>query len=171
MRTLSYLCISITVILHFSFCSNSISPDDEDENVEVVYSNSFESSDDTIGWKGNIELSNNTSLNGGNTSIRVSGRCIVPHVYFTFSSIEEDCSLMFRCWGKNLMIGGSVSISNIKNPSQEIFIFVDYKSWHKYISLDTLICHASDTLMLCLNSGGDNPSAMLIDNIEIIKIK
>ncbi len=69
------------------------------------------------------------------------------------------------------MTGGVVTLSNSDNAFTGINVFVENKSWHKYTSLDTLFCHASDTLMLCLNSGGVNPSAMLIDNIEIIKVK
>ena len=166
-----YLYLSIAVILLFSYCSNSTSSDEKEDNVDVFYSNSFESPSDTIGWKGNIELNNDTPRNGGNKSIRVSGGCIWPHTYFLFHSIREDCSLIIRCWGKDLLIGGSVYLGNIENPYEGIYINVDNKSWYKYTSLDTLICHASDTLMISLNSGGDNPSAMIIDNIEIIKVK
>jgi len=167
MKKLLYIFISMTVIFLLSFCSNSISPDE----VEVFYFNSFESSNDTIGWKGYIELSNDTPQNGGNKSIRVSGGCIVPHVYFSFYSIEEDCSLIIRFWGKNLMTGGVVSLGYGENAYPSINVFIENKSWYKYTSLDTLFCQASDTLKLCLNSGGFNPSAMLIDNIEIIKVK
>ncbi len=167
MMKLLYLFISMTLILLLSFCSNSVSPDE----VEVFYFNSFESPSDTIGWKGYLELSNDTPVNGGKKSIRVSGGCIVPHVYFSFYTIGEDCSLILRFRGKNLMVGGVVTLSNSDNVLPGINVFVENKSWQKYTSLDTLSCQASETLMLCLNSAGDNPSAMLIDKIEIIKVK
>ena len=170
MKIIFYVFISVAIIFLISFCSTSTSYETEDEIADLIYSNSFESLKDVINWKGHIELKSDTPRNGGKKSIRVLGGCIIPHTYYLFQPIGENCSLIIRFWGKNLMTGGSVNLSDIKNSFREISVSVEDKSWKKYISSDTLVCHSLDTLMLSFNSGGVKPSAMLIDNIEIIKV-
>lgn len=134
-----------------------------------IYYNSFEESSDTAGWKGGVYLYDEAPENGGQKSLFVSGGCIVPHVYFDFDPLPEDCRLIVKCWGKNLDAGGGLMLSSGLNA--QISISISETGWTSYESVDTLFCAANSDLRLELMSGGFVPSSMLVDLIEIFKVK
>ena len=146
---------------------------DQDPVFSIVsfYFNSFESSSDTAGWYGISvgDIVEEAPTVGGKYSLEVSGGCVIPHAYYRFIPITEDCSLVLKCWGKNLSNGGSISLYT-ENQSGSIHISVSESVWTNYISEDTLHCMPGNTLMLELNSGGIISSAMLIDQIEITEV-
>ena len=164
----------VFVLLFFLFsfvsCEELSGPDPDNPN-ESFYFNSFESSSDTAGWYG---VSDNNFIEeapkgGGKQSLKVSGGCVIPHAYYRIDSIADDCSLVLKCWGKNLSNGGSVSLYT-ENISGSLHISVTEMSWTSYICEDTLHCIAGSSLRLELNSGGILPSSMLVDQIEISKV-
>jgi hypothetical protein len=139
---------------------------------EIVYSNSFESDSDTIGWQGfgTFEFRPDAPIEGGNRSLFVSGGCPVPHASVELDTLREDCSLIIHCYGKNLAIGGLVALALCQDELKEIAITINDSNWNKYSS-DTLFCAANQSVKLSLSSGGIVSSSMLVDLIEIIKIK
>jgi hypothetical protein len=140
---------------------------------KVLYSNSFENYQDTIGLQGygSFQIRKEASPNGGIQSLFISGGCIVPHAYFQLNIIDEDCSVILQCWGKSLLNGGSVSIKADQYNSSAIGIMVTDSVWTFYESKDTLQCKANQPLLLNFMSGGFVPGSMLVDQVKIIKIK
>jgi hypothetical protein len=139
----------------------------------VIYSNSFESSDDTIGWHVNADIQFHLEAppNGGEQSLYVSGGCIVPHFWTELGPFEKDIFLLLRCWGKNLGIGGGVSIEVEGDyPRAASHIYINQKEWTYYESKDTLFCPAGKEIILSMVSGGFVSSAMLVDLVEIINV-
>jgi hypothetical protein len=139
---------------------------------DSFYFNSFESSSDTIGWYG-ISIENfmeEAPKAGGKYSVRISGGCVIPHAYYLSDPLSEDCSLVLKCWGKNLSHGGSVGLV-ADNQSGGIHITVSESAWTRYTCEDTLHCTAGSRVRIELISGGFLPSSMLVDQIEVSKAK
>jgi len=156
--------------LAFLSCEKNLDME-ADYPIDSFYFNSFERSSDTVGWYGIYENSivEEAPKLGGRYSLVVSGGCIVPHAYYQFATLTEDCNLILKCWGKNLSNGGSLSLYMEDHPDR-VHISVSEASWTKYISEDTLHCAAGSVLVLELNSGGIISSAMLVDQIEITEV-
>jgi len=140
------------------------------ETEEVFYSNSFETSQDTVGWQGIIDFRNDAPVNGGSRSLFISDGCIIPHAWVNAVTIAEDGLYSLRCWGKNLMDGGTVYLQVGSRGLDRSYIQIRDTLWTYYVSPDTLLCIEGDTLLLAMYSGGFVPSAMLVDEIEIFKI-
>ena len=162
--------IFVILLFFFSFLSCEKDQDPVYQN-DSFYFNSFESSSDTAGWYGISEYNivEEAPKAGGKNSLNVSGGCVIPHAYYRIDPLIEDCSLVLKCWGKNLSNGGSVSLLT-ENHSGSIHISVSETSWTDYISKDTLHCLTGSSLILELISGGLKPSSMLVDLIEITKV-
>lgn len=133
-----------------------------------IYFNSFEKESDLTGWEGYYVLRNDTPISGGHQSLYISGGCVVPHAYYKLGPYDEDLKLSIQCWGKNLVLGGSVNLQTVDHTSS-IFLSIQDKNWKYYTTDSVLFCPAGKKLQLSLSSGGIISSAMLIDNIEIIK--
>lgn len=136
------------------------------------YFNSFESTSDTAGWYG---ISTDHRIEdapavGGRYSIQISGGCVIPHARYIFSPLAESLDLVLKCWGKNLSNGGSVNLYTM-DYSKAAHISVSESSWTRYQCEDTLHCSKGDTLVLDLISGGFLPSAILIDQLEIMELE
>ncbi len=141
-----------------------------------IYFNSFESPSDTVGWYGiSVEyLLEDSPVGGGMQSVQISGGCIIPHAYIWIDPLDEDCSLVLRCWGKNMSYGGSVRLIMVDpwmdDPLETVSISVQETSWTYYSSEDTLHYVAGSRLRIELNSGGIMASAMRVDQLEISKV-
>jgi hypothetical protein len=135
---------------------------------EVVYFTSFEKDVDTSGLRGygHLQLRNEAPPKGGNRSLFVFGGCIWPHGSIGLKPLDHDSRLMIRCWGKNLGIGGSVSLG-IDDFRKSIHITVQNQEWTAYESSDTRFYPAGSKLSLSVGAGGIAPSAMLVDLIEV----
>jgi photosystem II stability/assembly factor-like uncharacterized protein len=138
---------------------------------QVIYSNSFESTQDTVGWSGYMEFRDDTPPDGGNQSVYISGGCIWPHAWIELGPFDYDGFYKVRCWGKNLGIGGSVSINDVEGFSPEVSVFINESEWTFYESIDTLFCPAGKRIVLSLGAGGIVWSAMLIDKVEVINVQ
>jgi hypothetical protein len=144
---------------------------------EKIYFNSFETERDTIGIRGYgfIGLRNDAPDIGGRKSLLVSGGCLIPHAYIELPAVNYDRSVMLRCWGKNLAVGGEVILSNNKIdstgfPNKSVSISVQDTVWRFYKS-DVLQCPAGTPLTLTMNSGGCILSIMLVDLLEVIMVE
>lgn len=137
-----------------------------------IYFNSFESPSDTVGWYGIIMeyLVEDAPAGGGRQSVQISGGCIIPHAYVWIDPLDENCSLVLRCWGKNMSYGGSVRLI-MDDPRETVSIPVQETSWTYYNCEDTLQYVAGSRLRIELNSGGIIGSAMRIDQLEISKVE
>ena len=73
----------------------------------IIYSNSFESPQDTVGMRGNgmIEFSSDVPPGSGIKSLYISGGCIWPHASIELGPFYKDGLFLLRCWGKDLEIG------------------------------------------------------------------
>lgn len=151
-----------------SSCDYTLGPDFPGGN--HIYFSSFESPQDTVGWRGGMQFRNEAAPNGGRQSVFISGGCVHPHADIEFDGIDQDSHLLLRCWGKNLASGGGVELHVADDWSKTIHIFVADSTWKFYESADTLFWPAHQRLNLSMSSGGFKPSAMLVDRIEVIRI-
>jgi len=135
----------------------------------VLFFTSFESETDTSGWQGvsTSQFRTDAPLNGGAQSLFISGGCVIPHASYAISALENDSYLILRCWGKNLGIGGSVTLGLASQWPEGLHITIEDSVWTEYTSSDTLFCPKGEGLLLALFAGGIVPSAMEVDLIEI----
>lgn len=161
--------VVIFISLTVSSCSNSLESDEPD----IFYFNSFENTSDLSKWLGfgTQEIRNDSPSGCGQYSVYISGGCDIPHAYIEFPELSQSCSLIVKCFGKNLLRGGSVTLRNRSKENSQIRISISDSSWRGYESWDTLICEKNDKLSLELSSGGFVHSAMLVDAVEIKIIK
>jgi hypothetical protein len=138
----------------------------------VVYSNSFESLQDTVGWRGSMQFRNDAAPDCGNQSLFISGGCVWPHAWIELGPYDNNGYYIIRCWGKDLQIGGSISIEVDGDfPRDQIGIAVNDKEWTHYESDRTLYCPAGRRIVLSMGAGGIVPSAMLVDKLEIVNVQ
>jgi hypothetical protein len=168
-RAIIYCCF---VFLAFLGCKDQ-GTNESDGIGELIYSNSFESQSDTIGWTGygSLVFDPSTPPRGGSQSARISGGCPVPHACTKVRVQSEGGVFMLQCWGKNLALAGTVELYTTSNPFAGISVQVADTAWTRYRSDNSLICPAGDTLVLAMNSGGIVSSAMLVDLVEIYRIQ
>ncbi|MBI3005114.1 MAG: hypothetical protein HYY49_06810 [Ignavibacteriales bacterium] len=162
----------IVFLAFLSLCCDPLVAPNAEGARELIYFSSFEKDADTSGWQGyGFGLSNEAPQNGGSRSLGVSGGCIWPHALLQLKPIQEDSRLIIRCVGKNLAIGGGVSLELAGDYRRSIHISVQDTAWRAYESADTLFCPAGSTLNLSLGAGGIVYSAMLVDLIEVRKVR
>jgi hypothetical protein len=152
----------------FRSCDRVITP--PEPIYEIIYSNSFEIVSDTAGWHGFIRISNDAPRDGRTHSAYVAGGCIHPHTWYNLKAFKQDSYLIIKCWGKNLSNGGGIEL-DLNNYQKQIYISVTDSNWKAYQSPDTLFCPKGSNIRLSMSAGGIVPSAMLVDLIEIIRVK
>ena len=140
---------------------------------EIVYSNGFESAADTAGWVGygSMQLKSDVPPGGGKYSLFVSGGCIVPHAAFRIGKVYQDSRFIVRFWGKRLFGGGGVGLGLSRSPANGIGVGVDDSTWTRYESQDIFYCPADSTLWLNITAGGFVAGAILVDDIQVVKVK
>ena len=168
MKSFLWIIMFCLLIPLFSYtCQNSTSPEDR-----LIYYNSFEKTSDFDGWQG-ISASNmvdDSSPNGGVKSVYVSGGCMMPTSTFTLPPNDAENHIIVQFYGKNLAMGGSVVLSSGEAYNDENSIFVKDTVWTFYQSQEIYKWPAGSSLKLYMNSGGYVASAMLIDELKIIKV-
>jgi hypothetical protein len=142
-------------------------------NEEVVYSNGFESAADTAGWigYGSMQLRSDVPPGGGKYSLFVSGGCIIPHAALKIGRVDRDSRFILRFWGKKLIGGGGVAIGFNQSPIGGIGVSVNDSTWIHYESQDIFYCPADSTLWIDIIAGGFIAGAILVDNIQVVKVK
>ena len=144
------------------------------ESEKVIYYNSFESAADTAGFTGYgfYNFNNEPSPNGDSYSLYVSGGCIWPHVSVEIPAQETDGYYQLTGWGRNLEIGGLVELhNNLRIPNESIYFNVTDSAWTHYAADSILYCPAGQSMTLMMGAGGIVASSMLVDQIEIVKVK
>jgi len=168
MKSILRIFMFYLLILPFLFsCQNSTSSEDR-----LIYYNSFEKTSDFDGWQG-INPSNmvdDSSPNGGVKSVYVSGGCMMPTSTLTLPPNDAANHIIVQFYGKNLGMGGTVVLSSGEAYNDEYSIFVKDTVWTFYQSQEIYKWPAGSSLKLCMNSGGYVASAMLIDELKIIKV-
>jgi hypothetical protein len=159
-------------LVFFVYCSkNTVELTSYQE--EFIYSNSFETSEDTIGWKGYGDFSffSESCPYGGSQSLLVSGGCYSPHAYFILPPLTESSDIILRFWSKCLYGSSRVNlyVLNGSYPLYGIEISFSDTLWNQYS--DTLFYQSDYDFQLELSSGGIVPGGMLIDKIEIVKVQ
>jgi len=156
------------LIVPFNACKDPVGPD----LTRNVFFNSFESQSDTVGWVryGGMAFVADAPPNGGKQSVRVAGGCIVPHALFQFNGPPLGGTVVLQCWGKNLAIGGGVSLYRVGNDSKRIWISIADSIWTFKQAEQILQCQPGDRLAIEMMSGGFAPSSMLIDLLEVKKV-
>jgi hypothetical protein len=171
MRTalITHICIFLTLSLFASSCKNATEPTNNSDGI-IVYENSFESSSDTVGWRGYgaRELRNDPAPGGGSISLFVSGGCIVPHAVYDLPVAETNGCYKITCWGRNLAIGGGVGLKIAGDRGRGVGVAVMDTVWTSYTSMDSLFCPAGKQLRIEMDCGGIVYSAMLVDMIAIV---
>jgi hypothetical protein len=154
--------------------SNQVSVDIKSaESNKIIYYNSFETAADTAGFEGYgfYDFNTEAAPNGGNYSLYVSGGCLWPHVIVRIPVRETDGYYQLRGWGRDLEIGGVVQLhNNWPEWGESIHFSVSASVWSFYTSDSILFCPAGQPMTLMMASGGFAPSAMLVDQIEIVKL-
>ena len=126
---------------------------------------------DLNGWNrlDTTNLVDEASPNGGTKSVRISGGCNMPTSTYTLSPTGENNFILVQCYGKNLGWGGDIVLCLGEDYVNEPSILVKDTSWTLYKSENTFYWPAGSSLTICLNSGGYVASAMLIDELKIVK--
>ena len=168
------------ILIAFAFCVIMVACDDDSSPTDgtvvnkpyTVYTNSFESPLDTVGWNawGWIELRSDTPLNGGAQSLFVSGGCIYPHAKYELEPLLEDSYLTIRCWGKTFG-SGMVRLESQGLSGEFVSVQITDSAWTFYESSDTLFCPANQSVSLYLASGGIAADSMLVDMIEVVRVE
>jgi hypothetical protein len=149
----------------------SKSPDSRSDS-DVVFFSSFESPSDSTGWLGygGFHTVEDFPTGGGSRSLEISGGCIHPHAITTIVGPSVDGELRIECWGKNLVLGGGVSLYRLADPSKRISLFVSESTWTFLRSEESLFVRAGDSLAIEMSSGGIAYSAMRIDLLAVRRV-
>ena len=173
MKSHSVLPVFVLIVLSCGTCSckNATEPQNKLQGI-TLYSNSFESVSDTIGWSGYgaLLLKDDAAPEGGNSSLFVSGGCMVPHAVYDLPAAESDGYYRIACWGKNLAQGGGVELKAAKASGKGVEVAVTEKDWTSYASADSIFCPVGDHLRIEMICGGIVYSAMLVDLIEVVRV-
>ncbi len=162
--------INTLLLLIFFSCQKENITSPESPLHEPIYFNSFESAMDTIGWQGygSYNFFADAPPVGGTQSLNIFGGCIMPHAFVIFQNKSSSQYVKLHCWGKQIGIGGYVSLSKLNSLSQSIFCNITDTIWTYYESADSIYCSANDTLCLYFMGGGGRvKGAILIDMIEV----
>lgn len=140
-----------------------------DESWVQIYFNSFEDVADTVGWygHGSFTVDNRSAPGGGKKSLKVAGGCIVPHARYYIGKMKQDGYLTLQFFGKNLEVGGNVSLEVQGDLSSEKDVSISDTVWKSYQLPERLYVSRNSDVYINLNSGGIVYSAMLIDLIRI----
>jgi hypothetical protein len=139
--------------------------------VDLVYTNSFESANDTLGWIG-LDTSffkSEPSPGGGARSLLIGGGCIQPTAKYSMI-IKQQGDYVLSCWGKSYQpsMSGIIAISKTQNAydTESARIQIDSTDW-KYNKSPNLYCYKGDTLNILIMVGGIKYDAVYIDNLKL----
>lgn len=135
-----------------------------------LYKNSFENKSEISNWEGAYYLSDDTPKNGGDSSLIVSGGCVIPHISFEYGPFSEETKISIGLYGKNIESGGSVSVKLKEDRSNYRNIHINNTDWTYYETDSLLICPANESIIVEMNCGGLISGVMIIDVFEIFSI-
>jgi hypothetical protein len=144
----------------------------------IIYSNSFETSEDTTAWSGygNWGITVDPAPDQGTRSFLIGGGCIQPAAWIDVPCTTGAGRYRLSLWGKAVYSewsGGSVALSRAAwEPSEEpkIEIHVVEPSWTPHSSEIDITLEENDTLRIQIQVGGYIYDEMLLDALEVTRI-
>jgi hypothetical protein len=140
------------------------------EEQGVLYSHAFETVADLDGWpaNGRLKLRGDAPRGGGARSAYISGGCVWPHSAHAFLASESG-AVMLRAWGKSLTrLGGSVTLTN-ETTDERITVRIEKESWKRVRSGKALAVSEGDVLQIYMGAGGIAASAMLVEEVAVVR--
>ena len=140
---------------------------------QLIYTNSFESPNDTVGWSGQGEWSiyPEGSPDGGTHSLSVRGIDVGPQAEKVLQAPMENGQFIFRFWARCLVQTGGlvrlISLAPVAPYPSAGFGIVD-SVWKSYS--DTASFPAGYNLRIWIDGNGAFGTPILVDRIEILKI-
>ena len=108
---------------------------------------------------------------GGKSSLFVFGSCIVQHAAWRIGQVSQDSRFILRSWAKRFFGGGDVGLGSSQSPVSGIGVNVGDSTWSHCESQDILYCPVDSTLWLNITAGGFVAGAILVDNVQTVKVK
>jgi hypothetical protein len=150
-------------------------PDAEPQGVEILFSTSFESDRDTIGFRGFgfFDFVNDCPKAGGFRSLAVYGSDFAPHASLTLAALEDSQEVVLSFWARNVQ-GNLQNYSDVRlievlnQQNHGIWLSVSDTVWRNYS--DTLDFPPGQPLRLWITSGGVNPGGMHLDLIKVASL-
>jgi hypothetical protein len=142
-------------------------------SAESVFYSSFEGINDLGQWSGiGLErLRADIPPDGGELSAYISEGIVEPDAYAEVGPFDADLQVRIRCWGKDLFDGGAVTLHPKDDEQTKIEIAVIEKKWTRYDSEQSLLIPKGQKARLVLDTGKAPKAAMLIDNVEVYRVK
>ncbi len=164
------------ITLSIQSCSDKTPTSNEDQNNnDEIYFNSFEADNDTSGWVG---LSKNMFANdpcpeNGTRSMHIGGGCPQPAAAYQLSSLS-DGKYKLSFWGKMGQDSQTAQIilkaSDGSDEDEKIIVVVDGTGWKSYKSERELYVSTNKKLSLEIWVGGFVAGDVYIDNLKIEKV-
>jgi hypothetical protein len=138
--------------------------------VNDIFSTSFETDADTMGWSGYgaYRFVADAPPGGGSRSLEVAGGCIVPHGVRSIVAPRDGKKIVFAMWGKLMANGGGASLRWSNAAGDGLHLSVTDTVWTRYEASAPIHVMAGDTLRLELMSGGFVYGAMRVDLLEVL---
>jgi hypothetical protein len=165
----------LLIILSLFGCKKSSLPDENligANSPELLYSNSFESSSDTVGWTGygTYRFYPEPSPNGGTQSLYITGGDVSPQAMAELPSLVNESHIVLKLWARSFHKDGSVRLLTLtpNTPWPTIWISFQDTVWKEYA--DTSLLPSGYKLQLILESNGKMGGDVLVDQIQILKL-
>lgn len=139
----------------------------ESVSEEILYFTSYEEATDLDGYEGYAGgTSEDAPIGSGERSLKVSGGCIYPHLYFKIGPYLESKKISISFQGKTDN-GGAIYINtNIETgPSENIF--VQNTEWEEHQYSEIMELETGAQLEINFGAGGIAASTMWIDDLKI----
>jgi hypothetical protein len=143
---------------------------------EIVYFNSFESSQDVHGWTGIDEkmFLDDPAPNGGRKSLHIGGGCVHPTAEAVVGGEHAAGDYVISCWGRLDDVsqpGGVVLKAYLDGqPCGESTLTVRTGEWSYYASGEPLTCDEGVEFKIELGIGGIVAASMSLDCLKIERI-
>ena len=161
--------LNLFICFIFYSCNNSVSSDE----LNVVYSNSFETGRDTIGWQGlySFMFINDPAPRSGNKSLFIGGGCVQPAASFEFLRNLPRGKYKITCWAKIGINGGSISFTEGSQTDWGSTVSPRDSVWRYYESKVPSNFSGSSNLKIEIFAGGIIPANIYIDNLKVIRLE
>lgn len=150
------------------FTSLILSCSKTDITNEIVYSTSFESTQDSIDWQGYYMFSDDCPINGGNKSLSVIGGCLSGYAKYSIGTLDNDRNLILSCWTKSNGYGGEIRL-NTENERISILSTQNNLEWQYFETPDTLFCPASQEVTIGIYGNGGITGGGIL-NVDLLKV-
>ncbi len=142
---------------------------DESGNKQYIYySNSFETENDTIGWRGvsTQMMVTEPAPNSGKKSLHIGGGCIQPAASLELNDLSSQ-AYYISFWAKvdDENQAGAITLSNGTNE-EPLPITVSTTEWEKF-EVGPILVKDNFPLKIDIIIGGFVPASMFFDNLQV----